>query len=110
MLVLGALKKEGCMNRSMGKVGTFGGTLFVILGVLFLIGWFGAGMGIDYIDNQLEENCDSTSGQIGQITGWDEGQCQDGRDSRDLLSSLQYSLLLGGAALCSTGVWMLVRH
>ena len=40
-------------------------------------------MGIDYIDNQLEENCDSTSGQIGQITGWDEGQCQDGRDSRD---------------------------
>ena len=45
-------------------------------------------MGVDYIDNQLEENCDSTSGQIGQITGWDEGQCQDGRDSRDLLSSL----------------------
>ena len=110
MLVLGALKKQGCLNRIMGKVGTFGGTLFVILGVLFLIGWFGAGMGIDYIDNQLEENCDSTSGQIGQITGWDEGQCQDGRDSRDLLSSLQYSSLLGGAALCITGVWMLVRH
>ncbi len=110
MLVLGELKKEGCLNTSMGKVGTFGGTLFVILGVLFLIGWFGAGMGIDYIDNQLEENCDSTSGQIGQITGWDEGQCQDGRDSRDLLSSLQYSLLLGGAALCMTGVWMLFRH
>ena len=110
MLVLGALKKQDCLIRGMGKVGTFGGTLFVILGVLFLIGWFGAGMGIDYIDNQLEENCDSTSGQIGQITGWDEGQCQDGRDSRDLLSSLQYSLLLGGAALCITGVWMLVRH
>ena len=109
MLVLGELKKEGCLNRSMGKVGTFGGTIFVILGVLFLIGWFGAGMGIDYIDNQLEENCDSTSGQIGQITGWDEGQCQDGRDSRDLLSSLQYSLLLGGAALSSTGLFMLVR-
>jgi len=110
MLVLGELKKEGCLNRSMGKVGTFGGTIFVILGVLFLIGWFGAGMGIDYIDNQLEENCDSTSGQIGQITGWDEGQCQDGRDSRDLLSSLQYSLLLGGVALSSTGVFMLVRY
>jgi len=110
MLVLGVLKKEGCLNRSMGKVGTFGGTLFVIPGVLFLIGWFGASMGIDYIDNQLEENCDSTSGQIGQITGWDEGQCQDGRDSRDLLSSLQYSLLLGGVALSSTGVFMLVRY
>tara|TARA_Y100000768_G_scaffold76161_1_gene53876 strand:+ start:739 stop:1071 length:333 start_codon:yes stop_codon:yes gene_type:complete len=109
MLVLGALKKQGCLIRGMGKAGTIGGTLSLIVGVLFLIGWFGAGMGIDYIDNQLEENCDSTSGQIGQITGWDEGQCQDGRDSRDLLSSLQYSLLLGGAALCSTGVFMLVR-
>ena len=110
MLVLGALKKQGCLVRGMGKVERFGGTLSLIVGVLFLIGWFGAGMGIDYIDNQLEENCDSTSGQIGQITGWDEGQCQDGRDTRDLLSSLQYSLLLGGAALCIAGVWMLVRH
>ena len=109
MLVLRALKKRGCLVRGMGKAGRIAGTLSLIVGVLFLIGWFGAGMGIDYIDNQLEENCDSTSGQIGQITGWDEGQCQDGRDSRDLLSSLQYSLLLGGAALCSTGVFMLVR-
>ena len=110
MLVLGALKKQGCQVRDMGKAGKISGTLSLILGVLFLIGWFGAGMGVDYIDNQLEENCDSTGGQIGQITGWDEGQCQDGRDSRDLLSSLQYSLLLGGAALCIVGVWMLVRH
>ena len=110
MLVLGALKKQGCLIRGMGKAGKISGTLSLIVGVLFLIGWFGAGMGVDYIDNQLEEKCDSTSGQIGQITGWDEGQCQDGRDSRDLLSSLQYPLLLGGAALCITGVWMLVRH
>ena len=105
----GALKKQGCQLRDMGKAGKISGALSLILGVLFLIGWFGAVIGVDYIDNQLEENCDSTSGQIGQITGWDEGQCQDGRDSRDLLSSLQYSLLLGGAALCSTGVFMLVR-
>ena len=110
MLVLRALKKQGSLVRDMGKVGKISGTLSLILGVLFLIGWLGAVMGVDYIDNQLEENCDSTSGQIGQITGWDEGQCQDGRDTRDLLSSLQYSLLLGGAALCITGVWMLVRH
>ena len=109
MLVLGALKKQGCLISGMGKAGKISGTLSLIVGVLFLIGWFGAGMGIDYIDNQLEEKCDSTSGQIGQITGWDEGQCQDGRDSRNLLSSIQYSLLLGGAA-CITGVWMLVRH
>ena len=77
MLVLRALKKRGCLVRGMGKAGRIAGTLSLIVGVLFLIGWFGAGMGIDYIDNQLEENCDSTSGQIGQLTGWDEGQCQD---------------------------------
>lgn len=110
MLILEALKKQGCQLKDMGKAGKVSGTVSLILGVLFLMGWFGAGLGVDYIDNQLEENCDSTSGQIGQITGWDEGQCQDGRDSRDLLSSLQYSLLLGGAALCIAGVWMLVRH
>ena len=69
----------------MGKAGKISGAVSLILGFLFLIGWFGAGIGVDYIDNQLEENCNSTSGQIGQITGWDEGQCQDGRDTRDLL-------------------------
>ena len=45
MLVLGALKKQGCLIRGMGKAGTIGGTLSLIVGVLFLIGWFGAGMG-----------------------------------------------------------------
>ncbi len=110
MLVLVALKKQCCQLRNMGIAGKISGAISLILGVLFVIGWFGAVMGVDYIDNQLEENCDSTSGQIGQITGWDEGQCQDGRDTRDLLSSLQYSLQLGGAALCIAGVWMLVRH
>ena len=94
----------------MGKAGKVSGIISLFLGVLFLIGWAGTGMGVNYIDNQLEENCDSTSGQIGQTTGLDEGRCQDGRDTRDLLSSIQYSLLLGGAALCITGVWMLVRH
>ena len=77
MLVLLALKKQGSLVQNMGKWGKISGTLSLIVGVLFLIGWFGAGMGIDYIDNQLEENCDSTSGQIGQTTGLDEGQCQD---------------------------------
>ena len=104
------MKKQGCQFGDMGKAGSISGIISLFLGVLFLIGWAGAGMGVDYIDNQLEENCDSTSGQIGQVTGLDEGQCQDGRDTRDLLSSLQYSLLLGGAALCIVGVWMFVRH
>jgi len=109
MLVLGALKKEDSLIRCMGKAGTFGGTLSLIIGALFLIGWFGAGMAIDHIDNELEENCDSTSGQIGQITGWDEGQCQEGRDARNFISALQTPLLLIGLALSGTGVFMLVR-
>ena len=107
---MGIIKKQGWRSRDMSKAAKISGIISLFLGVLFLIGWAGAGMGVDYIDNQLEENCDSTSGQIGQITGLDEGQCQDGRDTRNLLSSLQYSLLLGGSALCIVGVWMFVRH
>ena len=87
----------------MGKAGTFGGTLSLVIGVLLIIGWIGAGMVVDYIDNQLEENCNSTAGQIGQITGWDEGQCQDGRDTKDLVSSLQMPLLGFGAILVVFG-------
>ena len=66
MLVLEALKKQGCQFRDMGKAGKMiSGIISLFLGVLFLIGWVGAGMGVDYIDNQLEENCDSRkSGQI----------------------------------------------
>ena len=87
----------------MGKAGTFGGTLSLVIGVLLIIGWIGAGMVVDYIDNQLEENCNSTAGQIGQITGWDEGQCQDGRDTKDLVSSIQMPLLGFGAILVVFG-------
>ncbi len=87
----------------MGKAGTFGGTLSLVIGALLIIGWIGAGMVVDYIDNELEENCNSTAGQIGQITGWDEGQCQDGRDTKDLVSSLQMPLLGFGAILVVFG-------
>ena len=91
------------MVHLMGKAGTFGGTLSLVIGALLIIGWIGAGMVVDYIDNELEENCDSTAGQIGQITGWDEGQCQDGRDTKDLVSSLQMPLLGFGAILVVFG-------
>ena len=93
----------------MGKAGTFGGTLSLVIGVLLIIGWIGAGMVVDYIDNQLEENCNSTAGQIGQITGWDEGQCQDGRDTKDLVSSLQMPLLGVGAILVVFGGVLFAR-
>lgn len=93
----------------MGKAGTFGGTLSLVIGALLIIGWIGVGMIVDYIDNELEENCDSTAGQIGQITGWDEGQCQDGRDTKDLVSSLQMPLLGVGAILVVFGGVLFAR-
>jgi len=93
----------------MGKAGTFGGTLSLVIGALLIIGWIGAGMVVDYIDNELEENCNSTAGQIGQITGWDEGQCQDGRDTKDLVSSLQMPLLGVGAILVVFGGVLFAR-
>ena len=96
-------------HRSMGKAGTFGGTLSLIVGVLCILGWIGAGMAVDYIDGELEENCDSTTGQIGQITGWDDGQCQDGRDSKSTIASLQTPLLLLGIACVSGGGFLLFR-
>ena len=46
----------------MAKLGTFGGTLSLIIGFLAILGWIGAGMMVDYIDSELEENCDSTTG------------------------------------------------
>lgn len=102
-------KRARAPRQSMGKAGTFGGTLTLVIGAAVLLGWIGAGMAIDYIDGELEENCDSTTGQIGQITGWDEGQCQDGRDSRDSLAALQTPLLLIGVGLVGGGGYLLFR-
>ena len=93
----------------MGKSGTFGGTLSLIVGVLCIIGWISAGMAVDYIEGELEENCDSTTGQIGQVTGWDDGHCQDGRDTKDMISSLQTPLLLLGNACVGGGGILLIR-
>jgi hypothetical protein len=93
----------------MGKSGTFGGTLSLIVGVLCILGWIGAGMAVDYIEGELEENCDSTTGQIGQITGGDEGQCQDGRDLKSNIATLQTPLLLLGIACVSGGGFLLFR-
>jgi|TARA_B100001113_G_scaffold289090_1_gene245010 hypothetical protein len=87
----------------MGKASTFAGSLTLIIGLLFVIGWIGAGMAIEYIDSELEENCDSTTGQIGQVTGWDDNQCQDGRDTRKTIASLQAPMLYLGIGLLVCG-------
>ena len=93
----------------MAKLGTFGGTLSLIIGFLAVLGWIGAGMMVDYIDSELEENCDSTTGQIGQITGWDDGECENGRDTRATVASLQTPLLSLGVILVGAGGLLIFR-
>ncbi|MCH2436680.1 MAG: hypothetical protein MK170_03045 [Candidatus Thalassarchaeum sp.] len=93
----------------MAKLGTFGGTLSLIIGFLAILGWIGAGMMVDYIDSELEENCDSTTGQIGQITGWDDGECENGRDTRAQVASFQTPLLALGIILVGAGGLLIFR-
>ena len=87
----------------MSKFGAFGGVIFLIVGIVAGIGFLVTGAVVDYIDSELEANCDSTSGQIGQITGIDEGQCQDGRNTREMVISLQTPLLIFGGLMSMSG-------
>ena len=87
----------------MSKFGAFGGVIFLIVGIVAGIGFLVTGAVVDYIDSELEANCDSTSGQIGQITGIDEGQCQDGRNTREMVISLQTPLLIFGGLMSISG-------
>ena len=103
MLSLLAFKKDESSLGDMSKFGTFGGAIFLILGILAFIGFFVTGAIVDHIDSELEANCDSTSGQIGQITGIDEGQCQDGRNTREMVISLQTPLLIFGGLMSISG-------
>ena len=57
-----------------------------------------AGFAIDYIDERIEEDCDSTTGQIGQIGDLDEGQCDEGSATRDLLAMIRIPILVLGIA------------
>ena len=103
MLSLLAFKKDESSLGDMSKFGTFGGAIFLILGILAFIGFLVTGAVVDYIDSELEANCDSTSGQIGQVTGIDEGQCQDGRNTREMVISLQTPLLIFGGLMSMSG-------
>lgn len=87
----------------MSKFGAFGGVIFLIVGIVAGIGFLVTGAVVDYIDSELEANCDSTSGQFGQITGIDEGQCQDGRNTREMVISLQTPLLIFGGLMSISG-------
>ena len=76
------------------------GTFGFLVGASLILSFFVATFAINYIDERLEEDCESTTGQIGQIVGADEGQCDEGSSIRDLLVLIQYPLLLAGVAVC----------
>ena len=86
-----AEKDSGTSFASM-----FVGTLGFTISIICILGFFVSGFAIDYIDDRIEEECESEKGQVGQIVGTDEGKCDEGRSIRDLLALIRYPLLIVG--------------
>ena len=76
----------------------FAGTLGIILSAVCIVGFFVAGFAIDYIDERIEEDCDSITGEAAQFIGADEGQCDEGSMTRDLLALIRIPILVLGIA------------
>ena len=76
------------------------GTFGFLVGASLILSFFVATFAIDYSDERIEEDCESTTGQIGQELGADEGECDEGSVIRDLLIVIRYPLLLAGVAVC----------
>ena len=79
-------------------IAIFAGSLGFILCAVCILGFFVAGFAIDYIDERIEEDCEGVKGSIVQGTGLDEGQCDEGSTTRDLLAVIQYPILILGIA------------
>ena len=86
-----AEKESGASFASM-----FVGSLGFTISILCILGFFVSNFAIDYIDNRIEEDCESEKGQVGQLVGADEGQCDEGSSIRDLLALIRYPLLIAG--------------
>ena len=84
---------EGIVKQVLRKLT---GTVGFVLCAIGILGFLVSGFAIDYIDERIEEDCDSTTGQLGQAVGADEGQCDEGSATRDLLAVIQYPLLIAG--------------
>ena len=75
---------------------TFVGTLGFTISTLCILGFFVSNFAIDYIDQRIEEDCETEQGQVGQIIGADEGKCDEGSLIRDFLILIRYPLLIAG--------------
>ena len=73
----------------MSKVGI----ICLVLGILGFTAFLISISIVGYIDDRVNEECDTEIGTLGQIIGADEGQCQDARDSRNLIESFQIPIL-----------------
>ena len=60
----------------------FVGSLGFTISTLCILGFFVSNFAIDYIDNRIEEDCESEKGQVGQLVGADEGQCDEGSKNK----------------------------
>ena len=83
----------------MNKLGLF----CIVVGVIGLISFLITILLAGYIDERIRDECDSDIGTIGQITGLDEGECQNARDLTDSVSSLQVPSLLTGVSFIVIG-------
>ena len=88
---------EGIIKQISRKLA---GTLGFVLCAVGILGFLVAGFAIDYIDGELEKECEGAKGSIVQGVGLDEGQCDEGSTIRDLLVVIRYPLLLAGVAVC----------
>ena len=96
------------MSESQARpsiIGIFAGSLGIILSSVCIVGFFVAGFAIDYIDERIEDDCDSTTGQVGQLVGADEGQCDEGSATRDLLAMIRIPILVMGIAFGFLGAF-----
>ena len=89
----------------MNKLGLF----CIVLGVIGLISFLITTLVADYIDERIQDECDSDIGTIGQITGLDEGECQNARNLSDSVSNLQIPSILTGVSFIVIG-GMLIRN
>ena len=74
----------------------FVGTLGFTISTLCILGFFVSNFAIDYIDQRIEEDCETEQGQVAQVVGADEGQCDEGSSIRDFLALIRYPLLIAG--------------
>ena len=85
------------------------GIICFALGIIGFISFLISISIVGYIDDRINEECDTEVGTIGQIIGADEGQCQDARDWKSLITSLQIPILSIGALFGLTGGMMIFR-